>query len=53
MDQLGKKTELEQKIIDLKLEKRKLVLAGKSTVKIDEMIKEVEEEIRVTGQTNT
>ena len=39
---MGKKDELEQKLIKLKLEKRELVLAGKNTSRIDELIKEVE-----------
>ena len=39
---MGKKDELEQKLIKLKLEKRELVLAGKNTGRIDELIKEVE-----------
>lgn len=42
---MGKKCELEQRIIELKLEKRELLLAGKNIKKIDELIKEVEEEI--------
>lgn len=43
---MGKKYDLEQRIIQLKLEKRELLLAGKATVKIDGLIKEVEEELR-------
>ena len=43
---MGKKCDLEQRIIELKLEKRELLLAGKNVNKIDELIKEVEEEIR-------
>ncbi|MBS5886821.1 MAG: hypothetical protein E6300_17940 [Clostridium sp.] len=39
---MGKKDELEQKLIKLKLEKRELVLAGKNTSRIDDLIKEVE-----------
>ena len=39
---MGKKDELEQKLIKLKLEKRELVLACKNTSRIDELIKEVE-----------
>ncbi len=39
---MGKKDDLEQRLIKLKLEKRELVLAGKNTGKIDELIKEVE-----------
>lgn len=43
---MGKKDELEQKLINLKLEKRELVLAGKNTKRIDELIKEVEDEMK-------
>ena len=43
---MGKKDELEQKLINLKLEKRELVLAGKNTNRIDELIKEVEDEMK-------
>lgn len=43
---MGKKDELEKKLIALKLEKRELVLAGKSTNRIDELIKEVEDKIK-------
>lgn len=43
---MGKKCELEQRIIELKLEKRELLLAGKNINKIDELIKEVEKEIK-------
>ncbi|MBU5453818.1 hypothetical protein [Caproiciproducens sp. MSJ-32] len=42
---MGKKENLEQELINLKLEKRQLVLAGKSTTKIDEAIKEVEKKL--------
>ncbi|MGL5354390.1 MAG: hypothetical protein ACRDA5_13905 [Clostridium sp.] len=45
---MGNKCGLEQRIIQLKLEKRELLLAGKNTNKIDELIKEVEEEIKAT-----
>lgn len=43
---MGKKYDLEQRIIELKLEKRELLLAGKNINKIDELIKEVEKEIK-------
>lgn len=43
---MGKRDELERRLIDLKLEKRELVLSGKNTSKIDLLIKEVEEEIK-------
>lgn len=42
---MSKKDELEQRLTNLKLEKRELVLAGKSTNIIDELIKEVENEV--------
>ncbi|NLL31473.1 MAG: hypothetical protein GX258_10680 [Clostridiales bacterium] len=42
---MGKKENLEQELINLKLEKRQLVLAGKDTSKIDKAIKEVEEKL--------
>lgn len=43
---MDKKDELEQRLVDLKLEKRKLVLAGKNTNTIDELIKEIEEKLK-------
>ena len=49
---LGKKSTLEQKMIELKLEKRELLLAGKSINKIDELIKELEEEIKIVKEQN-
>lgn len=39
---MGKKDDLDQKLIQLKLEKRELVLSGKNTSRIDDLIKEVE-----------
>ena len=43
---MDKRDDLEQKLVDLKLEKRKLVLAGKNTNTLDELIKEVEEKLK-------
>ncbi len=43
---MSKKADLEQKLVDLKLEKRKLVLAGKNTNTLDELIKEIEEKLK-------
>lgn len=43
---MSKKADLEQKLIDLKLEKRKLVLAGKNTNTLDELIKEIEDKLK-------
>lgn len=43
---VGKKCDLEQRMLELKLEKRELLLAGKNINKIDELIREVEEEIK-------
>ena len=40
---MEKKVNLEQKIIDLKLKKRELVLAGKNTSDVDEEIKKTQE----------
>lgn len=40
-----KKINLEEKIIQLKLEKRDLVLAGKSTSKIDEEINNIKNQL--------
>jgi hypothetical protein len=40
-----RKINLEEKIIQLKLEKRELVLAGKSTNKIDEEINNIKNEL--------
>ena len=41
---MEKKVNLEQKIIDLKLKKRELVLAGKNTSDVDEEIKKIKQE---------
>ena len=51
---MGKRDDLEQKLVDLKLEKRKLVLAGKNTNTLDELIKEIEEKLKeiTTEQVN-
>lgn len=43
---MGKRDDLEQKLVDLKLEKRKLVLSGKNTNTLDELIKEIEEKLK-------
>ncbi|WP_167349609.1 hypothetical protein [Clostridium nigeriense] len=43
---MSKKDELEQRLTKLKLEKRELVLGGKNTNIIDELIKEVEVELK-------
>ena len=40
---MNNEKELQQKIIELKLKKRQLVLAGKSTTKIDEAIRVIQE----------
>ena len=42
---MNKENEVQQKIIELKLKKRELVLAGKSTIEIDEEIKEMEQKL--------
>lgn len=42
---MEKNNELEQKLIKLKLEKRELVLAGKNTARVDELIKVVQEQL--------
>ena len=42
---MEKKVNLEQKIIDLKLKKRELVLAGKNTSDVDEEIKKIKQEL--------
>ena len=42
---MEKKINLEKKIIQLKLEKRDLVLAGKSTSKIDKEINSIKNEL--------
>ena len=49
---MGKKSTLEQKMIELKLEKRELLLAGKNINKIDELIKELEDEIKIVKEQN-
>ena len=43
---MGKNINLEQELINLKLEKRKLVLAGKDTTNLDKAIKEIQERIK-------
>lgn len=47
---MGKNCVLEQRIIELKLEKRELLLAGKNVNKIDELIKEVEDKLKCMKQ---
>lgn len=42
---MEKRLELEQKLVQLKLEKRDLVLAGKNTDRIDEEIKLIQIEL--------
>lgn len=42
---MDKKSELEQEIIKLKLEKRELVLSGKNTERVDKLIKEIEDDL--------
>lgn len=42
---MEKKIDLEKKIVQLKLEKRDLVLAGKNTCKIDEEINNIKNEL--------
>lgn len=42
---MEKKLDLEQKLVQLKLEKRDLVLAGKDTSRIDEEIKFIQMEL--------
>ncbi|VYT96597.1 Uncharacterised protein [Clostridium tertium] len=48
---MDKMDELEKRLIDLKLEKRQLVLSGKNTNRIDELIKEVEDELKENRKT--
>lgn len=43
---MSKRDELEQRLTKLKLEKRELLLAGKNTNVIDELIKAVELELK-------
>ena len=47
---MGKKDDLEQKLIKLKLEKRELLLAGKNTGKVDDLIKQVEKELKDSNE---
>lgn len=44
--------ELEQELVELKLKKRELILAGKNTDKVDEKIKQIEEHIKQEGNKN-
>lgn len=43
---MDKMDELEKRLINLKLEKRQLLLSGKNTNKIDELINEVEDKLK-------
>jgi len=43
---MDKIDELEKRLVNLKLEKRQLLLSGKNTNRIDELIKEVEDELK-------
>ncbi|GIM30511.1 hypothetical protein CPJCM30710_31770 [Clostridium polyendosporum] len=47
---MTKLKELEEELVELKLKKRDLLLAGKDTEKIDQMIKEVEKSIKEEKQ---
>lgn len=42
---MGNKSELEQEMIVLKLEKRELLLSGKNTEKVDRLMKDLEKKI--------
>lgn len=41
--------ELEDKLVELKLKKRNLILAGKNSYTLDEEIEKLEEEIKFVG----
>lgn len=43
---MGKNIDLEQRIKELKLEKRELLLAGKNTDSIDKVIESLEEQLK-------
>lgn len=43
---VGEELTLKERLIELRLEKRELVLAGKSTEKVDQIIKSIEEELK-------
>lgn len=47
---MTKLKELEEQLVELKLKKRNLLLAGKDTEKVDQMIKEVEISIKKEKQ---
>jgi len=47
-----KKDELEKRLINLKLEKRQLLLSGKNINRVDELIKEVEDELKENKYTD-
>lgn len=44
---MSKIQELKEKLVELKLKKRELILAGKNTNKIDEEIDELEKQIKL------
>ncbi|MBK1809658.1 hypothetical protein JHL18_03260 [Clostridium sp. YIM B02505] len=43
---MTKLKELEEQLVNLKLQKRNLILAGKKTDEVDELIKEVDRDIK-------
>lgn len=43
---MGEQLDLKEKLLELRLEKRELVLAGKSTFRLDQTIKEIEEKLK-------
>ena len=49
---MTKLKELEEQLVELKLKKRNLILAGKNTEQLDHMIKIVEDNIKEEKQFN-
>lgn len=43
---MEKEIDLKKRILELRLEKRELVLAGKNTFKVDQIIKIIEEQLK-------
>ncbi|WP_202127763.1 hypothetical protein [Clostridium sp. C8-1-8] len=49
---MTKLKELEEQLVNLKLQKRNLILAGKKTDDIDEFIKDIEKDIKREKETS-
>ena len=43
---MEKELDLKERLLELRLEKRELVLAGKNTVKVDQLIRDIEVKLK-------